>query len=65
MSRIAGKATVKYVNEAGKQKPQLSDAEIDDLRTAVGSVKDFSFFWDGGRSGQAIISFCLSSCMFM
>ncbi len=31
----------------------------------VGSVKDLSHFRVGGRSGQAIISLCLSRCMFM
>jgi adenylylsulfate reductase subunit A len=33
--RIAAKAAVKYVSEKGKDQPQVSDAEIEDLKKAV------------------------------
>jgi adenylylsulfate reductase subunit A len=33
--RIAAKAAVKYVTEKGRDQPQVSDAEIEDLKTAV------------------------------
>jgi adenylylsulfate reductase subunit A len=33
--RIAAKAAVKYVNEAGKQWPEVSEAECEDLKTLI------------------------------
>ena len=33
--RIAGKAAVKYVNDLGKQQPQVSEAEYEDLKKIV------------------------------
>ena len=33
--RIAGKAAVKYVNDLGKQQPQVSEAEYEDLKKTV------------------------------
>jgi adenylylsulfate reductase subunit A len=33
--RIAGKAAVRYVNEFGKQPPQVSETEYEDLRKAI------------------------------
>ena len=33
--RIAGKAAVKYVNELGKARPEVSDAECEDLKKAI------------------------------